>query len=290
MPAEVRRRTGTLAGDVVETCRRGAPDNVLPLLVSARAHLAWAVPSVRAEALRQMAFLLERSRPEADLAEAARGYVAEMARRAELRWHPRLATAVRVEGAEHLLDAVGLGRGVVLSFMHHGLYDRGFPAVARTGVAPYLMVHPYMLREDTPRWLKQHVRLNSIGGGRPVSTEIGSTGMARLLGGGAVVAIASDVPGRTRVGFAGRTVLGSSGAARIAVRTGSPVVLMTSERDAEGERLRLHAGLDPVGSGSPEALLARMLTVHERAVLAWPEAGDLPMSRWGAVDDSAEVR
>jgi lauroyl/myristoyl acyltransferase len=248
-----------------------------------------------------MSFLLG-EQAGAELRPVARRYVHQMVRRAELRWHPEVATAVLVEGIGHLLAALDLGRGAVISFVHHGLYDRAFPSIARTGVALDLMVHPYMLRDDTPGWLKQHIRVNTIGGGRAVSTEIGSAGIADLIAAGHAVAIASDVPGRSPVTFAGRAVLGSSGAARIAAAANTPVVLMTTERDrcdgydgrggcsGYGEHVRLHPALLPEAFGSAEALLDEILARHERAVLAWPEATDLPLSRWGALDVPAAVR
>jgi lauroyl/myristoyl acyltransferase len=285
-----RGRTEVVVAALVESLRRGTPESVLPLVIRLRARIAWSTPSARADAMRQMTFLLAEQAAGADLQPVARRYVGEMVRRAELRWHPEVATAVPLTGAEHLLAALELGRGVLLSFVHHGLYDRAFASVARTGVALDMMVHPYMLRDDTPGWLKQHVAVNSIGGGRAVSTEIGSAGIAGLLGSGHVVAIASDVPGRSPVSFAGRSVLGSSGAARIAAAGNAPVVLMTSEHDKDGERVRLHPALLPNDFGSPEALLEEILARHERAVLAWPEATDLPLSRWGTVTEPAAVR
>jgi lauroyl/myristoyl acyltransferase len=280
-----------VAGRLVERLRRGTPSAWLPVVIRLRTRIAWSRPSVREDAHGQMSFLLERRRPEADLTRAARGYVVQMVRRAELRWHPDLALRVRVEGAEHLHAALDLGRGAVVSFVHHGLYDRAFPSIARTGVPLRMMVHPYMLRDDAPRWLKQHVRINCSGGGTAVSTDVGTQGIVGLLAAGDVVAIASDVPGRTPVTFAGRELLGSFGAARIAWDTDAPVVLMTSERDAAGEHVRLHPALVPRELGSPRELLEAMLTAHEQAVLAWPEAGDLPRSRWGTpAADLAEAR
>jgi lauroyl/myristoyl acyltransferase len=299
MQPRLRKQTGPAGAELVERLRRGTPESLLPLLIGLRSRIAWSMPSVRADAVRQMSFLLGEEAAAGDLQPVARRYVTEMARRAELRWHPEAAIAVQLRGAEHLLSALELGRGVVLSFVHHGLYDRAFPSVARTGVTLDLMVHPYMLRDDTPGWLRQHVWVNSIGGGRAISTEIGSSGIADLLSGGDVVAIASDVPGRTPVRFADQTVLGSSGAARIAAATNTPVVLMTSERDEHGEtgehgsqseRVRLHPALLPETFGSPEELLDEMLSRHGHAVLAWPEATDLPLSRWGTVAEPAEAR
>lgn len=261
--------------------RGRVPRVLIPLLVALRFRVAWARAAVRADARAQMAFLLEHTRPDVDLDAAARDYVRYQLRRGELRWHPDLVTNLRVEGIEHLLGARDLGRGVMLNFVHHGYYDGGFPSIARFGVRNHMVVYPYMLEDDAPLWLKQHVALACIGGGVPVSAAVGNDGLIELLRQGEVVAIASDVPGRTPLRFVGREVLGSFGAARLAAVTGSPVVVMTSEEDADGPFIRLHEPLDPGGFDSPQELLTRMLSIHEQVLVRWPEATDLPLSRWG---------
>jgi lauroyl/myristoyl acyltransferase len=147
-----------------------------------------------------------------------------------------------------------------------------------------MVVHPYMLEPDAPLWLQQHIRVGTANGGTAVSSAVGTEGLLDLLRSGNVVAIASDVPGRTPMRFVGREVLGSFGAARLATETGSPVVVMTSEEDENGPLIRLYEPLDPRDFTSPQALLERMLAIHERVILQWPEATDLPLSRWGAVE------
>ena len=276
-------RAETLIGWV----RRLTPAFLVPAVIRLWAALGWRRTAVRDDARRQMGFLVGDAHPELDA--LARDYAFEMARRGELRWHPRLANDVRLEGAEHLLAAAAPGRGVVLSFMHHGLYDRSFTAVGRLGLPLSMVVHPYMLGDDAPGWIRQHVRVNTQGGGAAVSAEIGTAGMADLLARGGVVALASDVPGRTPVTFAGRRVLGSFGAARIAADNGAPVVVMTSARDEHGEVLRLHPALDPSDFASPHDLLTALLAQHEAAILAWPEATDLPCSRWEPAVETAPV-
>ncbi|WP_395658453.1 hypothetical protein [Nocardioides sp.] len=270
--------------------RAAVPTPLLPALVSLRTRLAWRRPAVREDARAQMRFLLEHTRPDADLDAVARAYVRYQARRGELRWHPELLTSLRVDGIDHLLDARARGRGVVLNFVHHGYYDGAFPSVARLGGRAHMVVHPYMLEPDAPLWLRQHVRIGTANGGTAVSSAVGSEGLADLLGRGEIVAIASDVPGRTPLRFAGRDVLGSFGAARLAADTGASVVVLTSEEDADGPVIRLHEPLDPVVVGSPQELLQRMLALHEDVLLRWPEATDLPLSRWGAVEDSEVSR
>ncbi len=270
----------------VERVRGRIPPALLPAVVRLRFWLAWARPAVRADARAQMGYVLEHTAPEADLERSARAYLRRQIWRGELRWHPELISSQRVLGIEHLVEARERGRGVLLNFMHHGTYDGAFPSVARCGVTCHMVVHDYMLREDTPSWLRQHVRVASGGGNTPVSAAIGTAGITDLLTGGHVVAIASDVPGRTTLRFLGRDVLGSFGAARLAAGAGSPVVVMTAGVDAHGPYVRLHEPLEPTDFDSPQDLLVQMLARHEQAVLTWPEETDLPLSRWGAVEAS----
>jgi lauroyl/myristoyl acyltransferase len=274
------------AEDVAIGARRLIPSTALGPLVSARFRIAWSRPQVRADARAQMRFLLEHTRPDADIEAAARAYVRTQIWRGEVRWHPEAITHMRIEGLEHLLAARETGAGVVLNFTHHGQYDGAFASLARNGFPLRMVVYPYMLAENAPRWLKQHMLVACTGGGAAVSAGIGTDGLTALLRSGQVVAIASDVPGRTPLRFVGREVLGSFGAARLAAATGSPVVVMTFDKDEQGPLLRLHEPLLPERYDGPKEMLEQMLHHHEAAIVRWPEWTDIPLSRWGvaAVD------
>jgi lauroyl/myristoyl acyltransferase len=149
-----------------------------------------------------------------------------------------------------------------------------------------MIVYPYMVRDDAPRWLKQHMLVACTGGGVRVSAEVGTQGIIDLLNQGSVVAVASDVPGRTPLRFAGHEVLGSFGAARIATEAGSPVVVMTMEFEDGRPFVRVHEALEPKEFDTPQALLEQMIARHERVIVQWPEHTDLPLSRWGALEAS----
>jgi lauroyl/myristoyl acyltransferase len=269
------------AEDLAAALRRRVPFSALPLLVEARFRLAWSRASVRADARAQMQFLLEHTRPHADLEAVARAYVKAQIWRGELRWHPSAITHMRVEGLEHLQAARELGAGVVLNFTHHGQYEGAFSSLARNGFPLRMVVYPYMLAENAPRWLQQHMKVACTGGGVAVSAGIGTDGLVDLLRSGHAVAIASDVPGRTPVRFVGREVLGSFGAARLAASTGAPVVVMTVDEDAQGPLVRLHEPLLADRFDGPAPMLEKMLAHHEAALLRRPEWADLPLSRWG---------
>jgi lauroyl/myristoyl acyltransferase len=269
---------------LVDALRRRIPRALLPVVVALRHRLAWARPDVRADARAQMTFLLEKSRPDADIEAAARAYVRRQVWRGELRWHPELITHMRIEGLEHLVAAKEAGRGVMLNFMHHGTYEGAFGSIGHSGTQLHMIVYPYMVREDAPSWLKQHMIVACAGGGVAVSAEIGTQGILDLLSQGHVAAVASDVPGRTPLRFVGRDVLGSYGAARLASDAGAPVIVMTTEEDDTGPFVRLHEPLDPKEFESPRLLLEEMLARHEQVLVRWPEATDLPLSRWGTVE------
>lgn len=261
--------------------RTATPEALVPAVHRTRARMAWRSEAVREDAREQMRFLLEHTRPGADLDEVARAYVRYQARRGELRWHPGLLTSLRVKGMHWLLDAKARGRGVVLNFVHHGFYDGAFPSIARLGVPGHMVVYPYMLEPDAPLWLQQHVRIGTANGGTAVSAAVGTDGLVDLLARGEMLAIASDVPGRTPIKLFGREVLGSFGAARLPMATGSPVVVFTSEEDEQGPFIRVHEPLEPADHETPQALLEAILAIHEEVLLRWPEAYDLPLSRWG---------
>jgi lauroyl/myristoyl acyltransferase len=280
------RKTST-AEETAARLRARVPRALIPALVAARSGLAWRRPAVREDARAQMRFLLEQTELDADVDEVARAYVRYQARRGELRWHPELLTSLRVEGLDNLVTARERGHGVVLNFVHHGHYDGAFPSIARLGVRAHMVVYPYMLEDDAPTWLRQHVKVALVNGGTAVSAAIGTEGMLDLLRRGEVLALASDVPGKTPVSFAGRQVLGSFGAALLATTAAAPVVVLTCEEDADGPVIRLHDPLNPAAYATPQALLRRMLELHEAVVLRWPEATDIPLSRWGSAEIAA---
>ncbi|MCW2762625.1 MAG: hypothetical protein JWR85_2826 [Marmoricola sp.] len=287
-PAHYRLRVVRARAErFVEWSRRRFPTRLLPLLVRVRFLVAWSLPSVRADARVQMRFLLEHTQPDADLDAVARAYVKRMIWRGEMRWHPESVTLQRVVGFEHLVAARDLGRGVILNFMHHGYYEGFCPPLATRGVTSYMVGYAHIFGDGAPGWLRQNLRVSSTGGNTPISVGIGTQGIVDLLNEGHVVTLASDVPGRTPVTFAGRELMGSFGAARIAATTGSPVVLMTSEIDDHGTFIRIHDPLHPAAFDSPRELLDEMLARHERVVLKWPEGVDVPLSRWGTPERRA---
>lgn len=270
--------------EAVQRVRGLIPAAVLPSLVRRRIDRLWEDPAFRALQERQMRFVLECTERADEVPELARAYAEQMMLRSYLRWHPRRITRQPVRGVAWLTTRRDPERPVVLSFLHHHRYDGMFGSLARLGVTCDIVTLPDALAPDAPVQIKQHVRVVRRGGPM-IPTTGGTQALVARMVPGTTLAIASDVPGRSPVEFLGRKVLGSSGAARIAVMTNSPVVLVTAHRDgAGGSYLQVHEPLEPGSFDGVTGLLDEMLRLHGEAVLAWPEALDSPVARWGALD------
>lgn len=247
-------------------------------LVHRKIQRALADPAAMADAREHMEHLLGAIGRSDEIDAASRGYVEHWLWCHELRWHPRAVARQRVDGAEHLATAHALGRGVVLSFVHHAHFDGVFGSVARTGTPVQVLVGAREMKSGGPN-LRQHLHVVAKGGGL-MSAEVGTAGIVERLESGEVIAAAIDVPGGSTASFAGRQVRCSSGPARAAFVAGAPVVVLTSHRGPDRSYIRLSEPLLPEQFDSTEDLLAEMVRRHEGALLAWPEAAYIPRVCW----------
>lgn len=251
-------------------------------IVRRRIKRALADPTVMKAAHWHMEHLLGASGRADEIDEMCRRFVEHWTTVDELKWHPRAVARQRVEGAEHLAAAHALGKGVLLSFVHHAHYNGIFASAGRAaGVSVEVMAA--MPKAPGPN-LIQHFRVVGMGGGLLPAT-VGTAGLIDELKQGNVVAAAIDVPGGGRSTFAGRDVKCSSGPARAAFTAGSPVVLLTSHRDGGSSYIQLHEPLMPEDFGSVEELLEHLVRVHEGPVMAWAEAAYIPAVCWRPVED-----
>lgn len=271
----------------VNPIRRRVPRAGVRSIVRLRAWLGVRSRSRLAVARAEMEHLVGVALPGADLDDLARRYIAWGMRRGEYRWHADLVADQQIIGLEHLDRALAGGRGVVVTFVHHAHFEGAFLALHRRGYELDGIVHPLMMAGGGGNFMRQHTLICSMGANLH-STDIGATGIADLLRSGRTVCLAVDVAGRTPVRFLGRERRGSFGAARLATDVGSPVVVMSYERDGDDVQIRLHEPLDPADFASPGDLLAAVLARHEPAVLDFPEAYDQPRKRWGAPDQVDE--
>ncbi|MCW2784915.1 MAG: hypothetical protein JWP74_1432 [Marmoricola sp.] len=270
-------------GDQVQRVRSLIPLRALPGLARRRVDGLWQNEEFRSGQEAEMTFLLEHTERASEIPQIARGYTEFALLRGYRRWHPAHLSRQPVTGAEWLTTKRDPERGVLLSFVHHAQYEGLFPSLGRAGAAIHTVVAPEAFDPGSPVQLRQHFK---VAGMMPNTTlvpaTIGTAGMVELLEQRAILAIASDVAGRTPVRFMGRELRASFGAARIATQTNSPVVLVTSHLGSDGlPSLHVHEPLEPGDFADPADLLAEIMLRHESAVLAWPEAYDSPYSRLG---------
>ncbi len=269
--------------DALQRVRSLVPASALPGLVERRIDKLWEDPAFRDTQLRQMTFLLGASERAGESPQLARSFAEQSMLRAWMRWHPRAITEQRVEGIEWLTTRRDPERSTVLSFMHHHRFEGMFASLKRVGADLTVLALAEAMTSEAPAYLRQHMRVVARGA-TVLPTGGGTDAVVAAMRPGVTMAIASDVPGRTEVEFLGRKVLGSFGAARIATVTNSPVVLGRVVRDADGHHLKVDPPLEPGDFASPKDLLDEMLRRHGEAVLAWPEAVDSPLARWGSLD------
>jgi len=275
--------------DVLQQGRRLVPASRIPAMVEKRVDKAWASESFRASAEAHMEYVLGCTPRAADVPDVAHGFAVKTALRAWLRWHPSTVIHQRVEGIE-ILTQRDQSRPTVLSFMHHNHYDGMFHSLKEAGADLTVLALAGMTERGAPAYLRQHARIIARGA-RMIPAGTGTQAVIDALQPGVTLAIASDVPGHTQVEFLGRQVRGSIGAARVAMATDSPVVLVTAVRDSpDSHHLQLHPPLDPRDYTDPESLLSDILRIHGEAVLAWPEAFDMPRSRFGSLDNDWRPR
>lgn len=269
--------------DVLQHVRGVIPLAIVNRLIDRRADQIWASEDGPAKYDEAMEFLLGLTERADEVPDMARRHFREQALRRYMRYRPWQITRIPVRDVEWLTTRRDRDRPMVLSFFHHHRYDGMFGSLRRAGVDLDILVIPEGLDKDAPKLLRQHMKV--VGRGGNLIPAVGGTdGLIAAMRPGRIVAIASDVPGRTPVAFLGREVLGSFGAARAASLTNSPVAVVTHVKDGDGSYLQIHEPIEPGDFADPGELLAAMLRVHEQAILAWPEALDFPLARFGHVD------
>jgi lauroyl/myristoyl acyltransferase len=257
--------------------RRRMPASTARLRARAMTALALRDEKVMTLAREGMHLLLDEAAPSADIEATARRHVAYTKWSNEVQWHPELCGPLDVEGLDQLRALQG---GVMVSFLHLGPFPRIGPSLAQSGRDVRIIVDPSLCPPQKRPWQAQVYAIGSQGC-ELFSAAEGSRGIRERLARGAVVVVASDVPGRSTVRFLGRDLVGSSGGPRVAHATGTPVVPCTMRRRADGTPYyRLEPALHPGDFSTPEELLDEMLRQQEEAVLAWPEAYHEPLGKW----------
>jgi lauroyl/myristoyl acyltransferase len=271
--------------DLREYSKRVVPLRYIDSVVERRVGRLWDNEQYRAMQELQMRYLLEHTERADEVPDLARKFAEYALMRTYLRWHPAPVRHQPVRDIEWLTTRRDPDRSIILNFMHHGLYEGLFTSLRNAGAPITILGTPKLLGSETPTGLKQHMKL--VREGNPYITATGGLDHIQAkVRPGMTMAIASDVPGRTEVTFLGRRVLSSFGAALIASNTNSQVVIATARRDDDGNGyIQIHEPLEPKSFTEPMDLLHEMLRQHGEAVLAWPEAVDMPRARWGIVEE-----
>ena len=247
--------------------------------------LRWRSPGYREWCERSMHYLLGESPRADEAARLAKDYGYWSLKRSELLWHPHRLDSLPLRDVDLLRSAQAQGRGVILSFNHHGWFIATFSALRRQGIVTHLAVADhYFLDTPKPGYHGRHDRQHLIdcAQGSRVFNAVGSFPHIRdLLGRGETVALAFDVPGPARSEILGRTVYAAHGVARTAKTTGALIVPVTmSDTGGHLGTGRFEAALDPEEFDSVEDLHAAVVARHQGALLAWPEAVEWPLLRW----------
>lgn len=265
-----------------QQARRFIPLPVLLAIARRRVESLYKNDAFRASQEQNMEFLLGNTERAEEIPALAREYAEFDVMRNYRRWRPRPLLRQKVLNPEWLTTQRDPSRGVVLSFMHHGQYDGLVASLDKAGINVHGLVAPEAWDPNAPIQIRQHYKLCGMVPASPlVNAADGSAKLMSLLRDDHVIlAIATDVAGRTPITFLGREMLGSFGAARFAIETNSPVVLVTSHQGPDGgPYFQLHPPIEPGDFADASALLNEIMRRHEPAVLAWPAAYDSPYGR-----------
>lgn len=240
-------------------------------------------PDVLVDAHAQMRYLVGRH-PGLDADALAKPYLFELKRREEMKWRPWIVTRMQLHASERIRRMRTQGTGVILHFLHHGQYD-GLPAsISRYGFQLTAPVASFFLSERRNdydgRVIRRHLASFTANGVRYFDAKGAYPRMRRLLTEGELLVLASDLPGSLPMTFLNRPVLVSSGAARLSLETGAPIIPITVSQRGWRQHLTAEDPILPADFPDEGTLQEEIARRHEPAVLAWPEGMKTPLARW----------
>jgi KDO2-lipid IV(A) lauroyltransferase len=196
---------------------------------------------------------------------------------AEFLWLPKvdLARTTTYEGIEHVAQRSG---GIVAITAHCGNWEWAAHAIG--AIAPVTTMQRARDEKDIDRLITQmraRSNVHSIDRG----SASGAREMIRALRDGNLLAFLIDQNIRAesvKVPFFGRPALTPIGPAKLAIRTGAPVVCIFDERRRDGKHvIRIHP---PMTDSDPIALTARITALIEEEIRRRPEQWVWFHDRW----------
>jgi KDO2-lipid IV(A) lauroyltransferase len=202
---------------------------------------------------------------------------------AELVALDRIAARARIVGLHHLTEALTGGRGVLLLSAHLGNWEV-LVRVATRAERPVFVVTKHL----TGRLAERIWRQLRSGGAELLHERGAGRAIRRALADNAIVAFVLDQHeagrGRCVVPFFGRPAATSTGLARLARRTGAPVLPIFTFRAPDGvHEVEIGAPVElPMVAGEPDPAgdTACLVGFVERAVRAHPEQWLWIHRRW----------
>jgi KDO2-lipid IV(A) lauroyltransferase len=197
---------------------------------------------------------------------------------------PELCRRVDLVGLEHLIAAEERGRGVIVLSAHFGNWEIVPPMVALARGPMASVGRP----ADNPHVDREIQALRTRFGNRSLAKRGAVRELFRILGAGGRVGLLIDQKVRAEEGidvpFFGRPALTSPIVARLALRTGAPIVAAFGDHRPAGRyQVELHPALHPEGSddaASTLELTRRCLELCERVVRRAPERWLWLHRRW----------
>lgn len=265
-----------------------AAHRLVPWPVERRALKSWAARAwesdidLRRDATLQMKWLLGRSTRADEIDELAPKYAEQRMLRKAAIWRPWRTTRPASCGISELQELVQSGRGVIVSFAHHGDFYGALGSLGFINI--HIPTAPAVVTSTASHEERQIARTMAWRGGNVFSSTSSYERLRDILRQGRVIALSCDVAGNAHMTILGRDVQGSSGVAKLASETGAWIMPMNAYRHALGQLVALEAPIDPDSFPDWQTIHAEIARRYEPAILAWPEALHEPLRRWKPAD------
>lgn len=199
-----------------------------------------------------------------------------------------LVDNIRIEGWEHVEAAYNYGKGVVFATGHIGNWDMAGAAFVARGRTVSALVETL----EPARWNERVQRTRTAAGVKAIPIENGPRAMIAALRNQEGLAVLVDRPleeDGVAVTFFGRPTRVPSGAATLALRTGSPVVPAALVRDPDGRGYLAHIGPPIVGHRGDDAsvVMQGIMSWLEGIIRRYPDQWFMFRRMWPSSGESA---